>query len=130
MAALALTPYPSLLSSSSSLSLSLSLYIYIYIYMTYTHISTITWIPIRDKNNWWQWLMLWCQAKSVKKRRCCHEASMKSFPNSFFICSYGTLLQLDITHGPHKRYILNDKIALADWLMFHDCIISEAIINY
>ena len=128
MAAVAMTPYPSLLPSSLSLSLSLS--IYIYIYDTHTHISTITWIPIRDKNNWWKWLMLWCQAKSVKKRRRCHEASMKSFPNSFFICSYGTLLQLDITHGPHKRYILNDKIALADWLMFHDCIISEAIINY
>ena len=101
---------PSLLSLS--LSLSLYIYIYIYIYDTHTHISTITWIPIRDKNNWWKWLMLWCQAKSVKKRRRCHEASMKLFPNSFFICSYGTLLQLDITHGPHKRYILNDKIAL------------------
>ena len=86
----------------SLLSLSLS--------MTHTHISTITWIPIRDKNNWWKWLMLWCQAKSVKERRRCHEASIKSFPNGFFICSYGTLLQLDITHGPHKRYILNDKL--------------------
>ena len=128
MASLAVTPYPSLLPSSLSLSLSLSLYIYIY--MTHTHISTITWIPIRDKNNWWKWLMLWCQAKSVKRE----DAVMKQLWNRFLIAfsfvHMGLCFNWTLHMDPIRDISWMINCTVADWLMFHDCIISEAIINY